>query len=135
MSNTIMPWSVKGVTDEARAIAKAKAQESGLTIGAWLSELIAAAEPETQQNMLAALAQKVEENSHKNGQPQIKQATNAAMAATYQELPYLVLALAKRVAALENDTVEFAASFQDQLSDLRNKVSTMQQHNKQHQDA
>ena len=35
-----VPWSVKGVDPEARAIAKAAAQEAGLTLGQWLNTII-----------------------------------------------------------------------------------------------
>ena len=35
-----MPWSVKGVSDEAREIAKKAAAEHGMTIGDWLSTVI-----------------------------------------------------------------------------------------------
>ena len=35
-----MPWSVKGVSDEAREIAKQAAAEHGMTIGDWLSTVI-----------------------------------------------------------------------------------------------
>jgi hypothetical protein len=44
MSDTAgMPWSVKGVSKEARKIAKAAAMLTGEPMGVWLSRLIAAA--------------------------------------------------------------------------------------------
>ena len=36
-----LPWSIKGVTAEARARAKAAAKRDGVTMGAWLSQTIA----------------------------------------------------------------------------------------------
>ena len=35
-----LPWSIKGVTTDARARVKAAAKRDGLTIGAWLSQAI-----------------------------------------------------------------------------------------------
>lgn len=35
-----VPWSVKGVEPEAREAAKAKARRAGLTLGAWLNQII-----------------------------------------------------------------------------------------------
>ena len=35
-----LPWSIKGVTADARARAKAAAKRDGLTMGAWLSQAI-----------------------------------------------------------------------------------------------
>src|SRR5262249_33763302 len=35
-----VPWSVKGVEPEAREAAKAKARRAGLTLGAWLNQVI-----------------------------------------------------------------------------------------------
>ncbi len=35
-----VPWSVKGIDDDARAAAKDAARRSGLSLGAWLNELI-----------------------------------------------------------------------------------------------
>ena len=35
-----LPWSIKGVTAEARARAKDAAKRQGLTMGAWLSQAI-----------------------------------------------------------------------------------------------
>lgn len=38
-----MPWSLKGISDEAREFAKSAADESQLPVGAWLSDVIRAA--------------------------------------------------------------------------------------------
>jgi len=40
MAKQQVPWSVKGVSPEARRIAKERAQARGITIGEWLSEAI-----------------------------------------------------------------------------------------------
>lgn len=40
MAKQQVPWSVKGVSPEARRIAKERAQAKGLTIGEWVSEAI-----------------------------------------------------------------------------------------------
>jgi localization factor PodJL len=116
-----MPWSVKGVTPEAREVAKLEAQKSGMTIGAWLSEVIVEAGKGGASRM-----------SHNSNGTTAIYADMAALPpgitpAMLAELPHIVLAIAKRLANLENDTVEFAASFQDQLSDVRHKITTIQQ--------
>jgi hypothetical protein len=38
-----MPWSIKGVSAEARGLAKSEAERSGQSIGPWLNQLIRAA--------------------------------------------------------------------------------------------
>jgi hypothetical protein len=114
-----MPWSVKGVSDEARAMAKARAQEAGVTIGAWLSQVII----ESGQENHAP-------SSRYNTPPTVyteMTLPHGVTPAMLAELPHIVLAIAKRLATLENDTVEFAASFQDQLSDVRHKITHLQQ--------
>jgi hypothetical protein len=122
MSNIAMPWSVKGVSDEARARAKALAQASGQTMGVWLSELI--------------LSLDGIEDLTVSGQPAVRQGVAEAVQihvqshaaeAKVSELAELMLALARRVATLEKDTTEFAASFQDQLSDLRHRLRRTEQ--------
>lgn len=35
-----MPWSIKGISSEARSAAKIAASESGLTMGQWLDQII-----------------------------------------------------------------------------------------------
>jgi hypothetical protein len=43
MSASSMPWSIKGVSAEARGIAKSEAERTGQAIGPWLNRLIRAA--------------------------------------------------------------------------------------------
>jgi hypothetical protein len=40
MDNPSMPWSLIGISDEARKIIRASAAESGQTIGQWLNDRI-----------------------------------------------------------------------------------------------
>ena len=40
MANSPSPWSVKGVEPEAREAAKIAARKAGLTVGAWLTQMI-----------------------------------------------------------------------------------------------
>lgn len=116
MSNIAMPWSVKGVSDEARARAKALAQASGQTMGAWLSEQILAMEPTDEHQSAAEPAQ-----------PPVSGQIHTVADSKVAELAELMLALARRIATLEKDTTEFATSFQDQLSDLRHRLRRVEQ--------
>src|SRR5258708_12914600 len=43
MSSTVMPWSIKGISAEARGVAKTAAGAANQSIGPWLSQLIRAA--------------------------------------------------------------------------------------------
>jgi hypothetical protein len=43
MTVTILPWSLKGISDEARDYAKRAAADAGLPVGTWLSAVIRAA--------------------------------------------------------------------------------------------
>ncbi len=81
MSKAVMPWSVKGVSKEARNLAKAKAQAEGITIGDWLTKLIL-------------------END--NG------TTLSDKNAVHPDLPKLILAVASRVSALEKQNAYIA---------------------------
>lgn len=40
MENANLPWSIKGISPEARSAAKEHAAESGQPMGAWLSQVI-----------------------------------------------------------------------------------------------
>ena len=40
MDNANLPWSIKGISPEARSAAKEHATESGQPMGAWLSQVI-----------------------------------------------------------------------------------------------
>ncbi len=40
MTKVNMPWSLKGVSPEARRAAKAAAQRAGVPLGVWLSRVI-----------------------------------------------------------------------------------------------
>lgn len=40
MAKPPSPWSVKGVDPEAREAAKTAARKAGLTVGAWLNQMI-----------------------------------------------------------------------------------------------
>jgi hypothetical protein len=40
MARLISPWSVKGIDDETRELARRKAKNSGVNIGAWINRAI-----------------------------------------------------------------------------------------------
>ena len=40
MARLISPWSVKGIDDETRELARRKAKDSGVNIGAWINRAI-----------------------------------------------------------------------------------------------
>ena len=40
MARLIAPWSVKGIDDETRELARRKAKNSGVNIGAWINRAI-----------------------------------------------------------------------------------------------
>ena len=46
MSKPVLPWSLKGVSPEAREIAKKAAAQQGMTIGEWVSRAIRDVGPE-----------------------------------------------------------------------------------------
>ncbi|MFN7901836.1 MAG: hypothetical protein ACK5O1_03255 [Holosporales bacterium] len=155
MSSAGLPWSIKGISEEARSLAKVRAAQTGQTIGAWLNETIlghATSEKTTSGNpegigegfssdttailptgsrLPAATLQKIA--TLEQGHNKIRQ--------TNEDLLQLTLKLAQRLAALEKiaerfeilekDTVGFAASFQDQLSDVRTRVQHLEQPSKQ----
>ena len=84
------PWSVKGVSEEAKQAAKRLAHQSNKTMGAWLSDLI--------------LNQPAPESSQK----------------AEKEMANLILALAKRISVLEKTVAEHAQSMESRLRTLEN---------------
>jgi localization factor PodJL len=46
MAKSVLPWSLKGVSPEAREIAKKAAAQQGITIGEWVSRAIRDVGPE-----------------------------------------------------------------------------------------
>ncbi len=128
MANVQMPWSIKGVSDEARQIAREQAQAAGITMGAWLSDLIVAAAIED----MAANTHLPQQADPATPQKSISVTQKSDGRATGEhnmmesELAQLVLTIAKRVATLEKDTASFAASFQDQLSLFRKSLQSLE---------
>ena len=116
-----MPWSIKGVPESVRHVAKEQAAAAGMTMGAWLAQLISTAggvNP-TVLPKSATTAQAAENNNTTGVVKAADEASNA-------ELGQLVLKVAKRLAVLENDTAQFGGAFQDQLSDLRKRVTVLE---------
>jgi hypothetical protein len=94
MSKIIMPWSVKGVSKEARNLAKAKAQAEGMTIGDWLTKLILDNDNST---------------------------TASDKSAMHPDLPKLILAVASRVSALEKQNA-YIAQIDQRLLTIEEKL-------------
>lgn len=57
MAKSVMPWSLKGVSPEAREIAKKAAAQQGMTIGEWVSRAIRDVGPEAGLPATAPLAE------------------------------------------------------------------------------
>jgi hypothetical protein len=116
-----MPWSIKGVPESARNVAKEHASAAGMTMGAWLAQLINTAEGVTPTVLPkeATTPHTVEKNEATIPSKPTEDASNT-------ELGQLVLKVAKRLAVLERDTAQFGAAFQDQLSDLRKRVAALE---------
>jgi hypothetical protein len=54
MADSGMPWSIKGVSEEARAAAVAAARRAGVPVGVWLSRAIReAADAEAREHAAA----------------------------------------------------------------------------------
>jgi hypothetical protein len=85
------PWSVKGVSEDAKLAAKRLAHQSNKTMGAWLSDLI--------------LNQPAPESSQK----------------TEKEMASLILALAKRISVLEKTVADHVQSVESRLQRVENE--------------
>ncbi len=123
-----MPWSIKGVPESVRTIAKEQAAAAGMTMGAWLAQVISTAggvasipaivtTPPVAQASVSTRA--AENNNTAIAAKPAEETSNA-------ELGQLVLKVAKRLAVLENDTAQFGSAFQDQLSDLRKRMLVLE---------
>jgi hypothetical protein len=154
MSVAGLPWSIKGISEEARSLAKVRAAQTGQTIGSWLNETILA--HATNEKIVSGASEGIGEGFSAESTA-VLPAGGRLPAATLQkitileqghnkirqtneDLLQLTLKLAQRLASLEKtaerfevlekDTVGFAASFQDQLSDVRTRVQYLEQYAK-----
>jgi len=111
MAKTNMPWSIKGVSMEARAAAKEAAAAGSMTIGAWLDQTILGAAigqlADTQDDRLAAAARATE---------------------SLPEDPVIdaIQRLAAKVAATEQRTADMAAPLRKLVEQLTNRVEDME---------
>lgn len=71
MANSPSPWSVKGVAPEAREAAKIAARKAGMTVGAWLSQMISqTAADQLRSGGTSPSAQPQPQPQAQSGQPQ-----------------------------------------------------------------
>ncbi len=106
--NKSKPWSVKGISDEVRSIAKKQARKSNCTMGEWLTKaiLLAAGQPEQLANISETPQEKASEK------PIVKD----------EHLAKVVLQLAERLSSLEKDHVESQAVINSKIETLRRYV-------------
>ena len=50
MNEALTPWSVKGIDDETRKIARQKAKEARLPIGTWINKIILEQQAQVSRN-------------------------------------------------------------------------------------
>jgi hypothetical protein len=84
------PWSVKGVSEDAKQTAKRLSQQSNKTMGSWLSDLI------------------------------LSQPSPATPQKSEKEMANLILVLAKRIAVLEKTVEEHVISTNQRLQNIEN---------------
>ncbi len=111
MAKAKMPWSIKGVSTEARDAAKEAAAAAGMTIGAWLDQTILGASigqlADTQGDRIAASARAAE---------------------SLPEDPVIdaIQRLAAKVAATEQRTAEITAPLRILVEQLTHRVEEME---------
>jgi localization factor PodJL len=114
------PWSVKGIDRDARAAAKLAARRSGLTLGAWLNQMIR----ETAGEQLRQFGPRVEpahaEPPRVNGAAAVREHVPPA---ELQAIHETLQRLAQRMEAAETRTSGMVEPIADQLRDLRLQVS------------
>ncbi len=113
MAKSNMPWSIKGVSYEARDAAKEAAAAAGLTIGAWLDQTI----------LGASVGQLADTESD-------RQAAAARATEDLPEEPVIdaLQRLAARVAATEQHTADIAAPLRKLVEQLTTRVEDMENH-------
>jgi localization factor PodJL len=117
------PWSVKGIDRDARAAAKLAARRSGLTLGAWLNQMIR----ETAGEQLRQYGPRVEP-AHAEPPPRVNGVAAAPVRehvppAELQAIHETLQRLAQRMEAAETRTSGMVEPIADQLRDLRLQVS------------
>ena len=65
MAKSSSPWSVKGINEETRTIARSEAQTAGMTIGHWVDHAILAT---ALQNVGAVAGRQTPPSDHATGQ-------------------------------------------------------------------
>ena len=105
MDNPSMPWSLIGISDEARKIIRLAAAESGQTIGQWLNDrILRAAAPQTSVNSGSTVSTSGEDQAALEVLQRMQQALADAETFSAHEIETYQIALeelSRRVALLE----------------------------------
>jgi localization factor PodJL len=119
------PWSIKGIDNEARELAKEAARKQGLTLGQWLTAMIrqsAAGTIEPAQGVPArnvtAIEEKLEQLEQRLSQLTREQQQTAAARFYNEQTTIPAEALLARLDRHERRTVEAFAALNDRLSGL-----------------
>lgn len=113
MSKPVLPWSLKGVSPEAREIAKKAAAQQGITIGEWVSRAIRDVSP----------------GSHSDGQPEdvsalAEESLSRAAGMTAEEIREAIRA---RIYESEERVAHMVAPLQDIVEQLSRRLTRIEE--------
>lgn len=109
-----IPWSIKGISAEAREAAREAAQGAGLTMGAWLAEAIhAVAEAEAREGAAPEVAV---------GEP----ALAAQMPPAPQQAAEVAEAAVARVFAIEQRVVGLVSPLSSAIEQIRRRLEALE---------
>ncbi|GAB4197554.1 MAG: hypothetical protein OHK0024_36640 [Thalassobaculales bacterium] len=113
-----IPWSIKGISAEAREAAREAAQGAGLTMGAWLAEAIhAVADAEAREGAAPEVA---------GGEPAPAAATPPAPQPAPQSANEAVEAAVARVFAIEQRMVGLVSPLSSAIEQIRRRLEALE---------
>jgi len=112
MAKPVLPWSLKGVSPEAREIAKKAAAQQGMTIGEWVSRAIRDVGPEPGSSATA---------------PSSERTGGGSVAASPKDEEALRRAVRQRIYAAEEQIAHVVGPLQDIIERMARRLTRLEE--------
>ncbi|WP_420402910.1 hypothetical protein [Nisaea sp.] len=112
MAKSVLPWSLKGVSPEAREIAKKAAAQQGMTIGEWVSRAIRDVGPEPGASAPSA---------------PIRQDDGGPVVPTLEDEEALRAAVRERIYAAEEQVAHVVGPLQDIIERMAHRLTRLEE--------
>lgn len=122
MENINLPWSIKGISPEARSAAKENAAESGQPMGAWLSQVIHTISQQEREDAAGGPALMPQAALPPISSEQSKPYDDAGFASAHADLA----ALAKRIAKAERWTARSVGPLRQAIDEIARRLEALE---------